>query len=395
MDYKEYLAVNVLNESQTVHYRMLSRALKIHSSRAKQCLYDFYSQQTKRKPASVTATYLLIGKRQVSGQVNGFHSQQSDGIPPSSPPFPSSSMPDASQQSEAPVVTRVVILAKEADLDNAKATLTEISSIHIYSLSATPPKDLQTLSECSRRVMVDYASEDPLENWAQYGVIQNDRVWRRTRKGQPVTAPPAPSKPAPAPAAKPAAATVKPSPPASQETKPSTTKPSAPAPPKTESKPAPTLKRERSSIMSSFARTQPPKPKPAKQEEADTTPALSDDEADDAMDLSADPEPAAPEGKDKSTREAELRAMMDMSDDEPTPVGTPGADDRDAEMLDAPAPEAEPVKEEPEPEPQEPKSRVENGRRRGRRRIMKKKTVKDEEGYLGTFPHHYDRKDIY
>lgn len=26
---------------------------------------------------------------------------------------------------------------------------------------------------------------------------------------------------------------------------------------------------------------------------------------------------------------------------------------------------------------------VENGRRRGRRRVMKKKTVKDDEGYLG------------
>lgn len=37
-----------------------------------------------------------------------------------------------------------------------------------------------------------------------------------------------------------------------------------------------------------------------------------------------------------------------------------------------------------EPEP-EPTVTVENGRRRGKRRVMKKKTVKDEEGYLGKF----------
>lgn len=37
----------------------------------------------------------------------------------------------------------------------------------------------------------------------------------------------------------------------------------------------------------------------------------------------------------------------------------------------------------PKPEEPEPSIIVENGRRRGRRRVMKKKTVKDEEGYLG------------
>lgn len=35
-----------------------------------------------------------------------------------------------------------------------------------------------------------------------------------------------------------------------------------------------------------------------------------------------------------------------------------------------------------EPEPAETVT-VSNGRRRGRRRVMKKRTVKDEEGYLG------------
>jgi DNA polymerase delta subunit 3 len=37
----------------------------------------------------------------------------------------------------------------------------------------------------------------------------------------------------------------------------------------------------------------------------------------------------------------------------------------------------------PESTQDEPTVTVENGRRRGRRRVMKKKKVKDEDGYLG------------
>jgi DNA polymerase delta subunit 3 len=37
----------------------------------------------------------------------------------------------------------------------------------------------------------------------------------------------------------------------------------------------------------------------------------------------------------------------------------------------------------PKEEEPEPTVTVQNGRRRGKRRVMKKKTVKDEEGYLG------------
>lgn len=46
-----------------------------------------------------------------------------------------------------------------------------------------------------------------------------------------------------------------------------------------------------------------------------------------------------------------------------------------------------------EPE-QEPTVIVENGRRRGKRRVMKKKTVKDEEGYLGEFHHNKQQTQV-
>lgn len=61
-------------------------------------------------------------------------------------------------------------------------------------------------------------------------------------------------------------------------------------------------------------------------------------------------------------------------------------------MPDAPATEEkqseayqlEKVETPKEDEP-EPTVTVHNGRRRGRRRVMKKRTVKDEEGYLGEY----------
>lgn len=50
----------------------------------------------------------------------------------------------------------------------------------------------------------------------------------------------------------------------------------------------------------------------------------------------------------------------------------------DSQQLEAQK-ESEP---EPEPEPKEEVT-IQGGRRRGKRKIMKKKTIKDDEGYLG------------
>jgi DNA polymerase delta subunit 3 len=59
-------------------------------------------------------------------------------------------------------------------------------------------------------------------------------------------------------------------------------------------------------------------------------------------------------------------------------------------LPDAPAVEEKPSEasqpekaETPQEDEPEPTATVQNGRRRGKRRVMKKKTVKDEEGYLG------------
>ncbi|KAG8628371.1 hypothetical protein KVT40_004244 [Elsinoe batatas] len=380
-DHNEYLAIHVLNESQTISYRQVSRALKLHSSIAKQCLFDFHSRQNRKHPASVHATYLLTGLRHPlpsQAPLDG------DNDVPMSSPYQSSqpSMSQNETQSSNPpaLPTRLVLITSEADLEKAKATLDEVTSIHIYSLSASPTRDLQTLTECNRRLNVDHYSEDPLEHWHKYGVIKNDRVWRRTRKGAPV---PPPEPPAPVKAAQPKAeektVAVPTSAPSSQNS--AKSKPDAP-----EKKP-PTLKKESSSLFKSFAKSKPPKPK-EKEKEEDSTPALSDEEADDAdlMDLdegsldnkdrqqsNVDP------GKSKKEREEELRKMMD-EDDEMADVDGASKAEIEAEKDDE---QAASEAEKPQ-EAEREQVQVQNGRRRGRRRVMKKRTVKDEEGYLVT-----------
>ena len=62
--------------------------------------------------------------------------------------------------------------------------------------------------------------------------------------------------------------------------------------------------------------------------------------------------------------------------------GTPDADSPMGDNEDVDQPSSQEVKKE-KPEPAEVVSNISNGRRRGRRRVMKKKSVMDEEGYFG------------
>ncbi|KAF4555611.1 DNA polymerase subunit Cdc27-like protein [Elsinoe fawcettii] len=388
-DYNEYLAIHVLNESQTISYRQLSRALKIHSSVAKQCLYDFHTKQNRKHAASIHASYLLTGLRNPpSSQTN----HDGDNDVPMSSPYQSSQpsiTQNETQSTSAPAPpTRVVLMASEAELEKAKATLDEVTSIHIYSLSPSPTTDLQTLTECNRKMTQDFYKEDPLESWSQYGVIQNPRVWRRTRKGAPV---PPPEVPSITTTTKPPVPRVEEKEPAPSTTSSQKSIDSTKSASKPDPKP-PALKKESSSLFKSFAKAKPPKPKDSqKEKEEDTTPALSDEEADDAdlMDLddgsldrpgteSSKVDPS----KSKREREEELRKMMD-EDDEMVDADGAGKGEVEREQAE----EADEAKEEEKSAPEvEDKGevKVENGRRRGRRRVMKKRTVKDEEGYLVT-----------
>ncbi|TKX19405.1 putative DNA polymerase subunit Cdc27 [Elsinoe australis] len=390
-DHNEYLAIHVLNESQIISYRQLSRALKIHSTLAKQCLYDFHARQNAKSSSTVHATYLLTGLRNpppTSSQPAP--TDDADGDVPMSSPY-QSSQPSFSQQEnhgaeQAAPPTRVVLIAREEDLQKAKASLDEVTGVHVYSLSPGPVRDLQTLSECDRKMAAEYYSEDPLEKWAQYGVIQNERVWRRTRKGLQV--PPPEISGAKVEKEKEGSNAKEEEGGSQGETKRDAKveeKAKGKDEDKKEDKKIPALKKESSSLFKSFAKTKAPKTKEKakEKEQEDTTPALSDDEADegDEMDLDegAEKESVVEPGKSRKEREEELRKMMEEDDDMVDAAGT-GAAEAEEQAKDEGAID-KPVEDLTEDKGE---VTVENGRRRGRRRVMKKKTVKDEEGYLVT-----------
>jgi DNA polymerase delta subunit 3 len=103
----------------------------------------------------------------------------------------------------------------------------------------------------------------------------------------------------------------------------------------------------------------------------------SDDDSDAVLALSK-PKSTNPKEEtarfERLAREARLRKLMEDDDD-----------DGDSAMSDAPPPKAEsPEIEDSQPEEsQEVEPVAPAGRRRGKRKVLKKKTLKDEEGYLG------------
>ncbi|KAF2861731.1 hypothetical protein K470DRAFT_281314 [Piedraia hortae CBS 480.64] len=382
----EYLAANVLNEQQQVNYRMLSRALKVHVNRAKTNLEDFYRSQNAKHAGSVHATYLITGTKQPA------LSQ------PSQPSQPSQDGDDAFMQSSPistqgtpeerhPVPLHSVVLAKQEDLEKAKSSFDKIESVHIYSLEANGLSDIQSLANCNRDMETRYAAEDPLLVWRQYGTIHNTEVKRRTLARKP-PAPEAARAPVKAEKAEKSPAKVEKPPAKEAESK---TKPpplvkqasrDSQGPSKSSSKPAEKSK-QNSALFKSFAKTKAPKAKePTPEDEPMNT--FSDEEAGpESMDVD-DPAPE-PAGKSKKDRKAELEAMMEMEDEEMEDVGDDeGAIDKAESAMEGDKDKAEPAKAEPAKEEKETMT-VENGRRRGRRRVTKKKTVKDEDGYLGTF----------
>jgi DNA polymerase delta subunit 3 len=299
-----------------------------------------------------------------------------------------------------------------------------ISSIHVYSLSPYRLQDLQTLTDIGRDLFnTVFITEDPLLHNKTYGVIQNSGVRRRAGKRPPISE---------APAAK--------FKPVKEDTKQSTetlTTPRTSNPPpmlkkENSSRPSsagstttasstrqPALKRDTSDIFKSFAKakskpkdenketdtsTNGDSPAPSGPEDVKMTDADEEGESEDEA-LFLDTKTRKPakkrpseEGdlrKEKHERAAKLRKMMD-SDDESKPIPakveeqrggankkeTEDADvawsDSDSEQAKATKLDAKSTKEEPTTASTEP------ARRRGRRKVVKKRTMKDEEGYLVT-----------
>ncbi|PTU17256.1 hypothetical protein P175DRAFT_0446436 [Aspergillus ochraceoroseus IBT 24754] len=381
-EYKKYLAENVLNERRTVTYRSLGRAFKVHSTLAKQMLYDFHHNENAKKTKSVDATYVLTGvpKAIESPVTNGAgatgRDENLDDIMPSSP-YISSSMPNQESAVDRIPVSSV-LLVRGGDLEDAKSTFESLSSIYIYSLQPTALQDLNVLTDVGREMLATHAKEDPLEYGKQWGMIQNKNVKRRTGTQPPPPPPPSNSTiPAKRPAqSEPSKTEPKrddvPKPSQRQEP-PSSTKPTEKAAP---------VKKEKGNLFSSFA-----KAKPKQKKEESSTPAARGAESVIVLDDASDEEPEElfPESKKPASnetretrkeREEKLKKMMEDDDDE------------DEEMPDIADPPEEPSnlidQAPPKQEDLKMEATVKGGRRRGRRQVMKKVVKKDSDGYLVT-----------
>lgn len=360
-------------------------------------LFEFHRQQNAKKPGSIHATYLLCGIRRKEETSAITVEKDGDDVHMQNSPF-MSSMPHMEGEQEVTAV-QTIILVKEEDLDKVTSSFEKLSSIHIYSLELGPLHDLQTISDATRKVTSIYGHEDPIEHGKIYGTIHNTDVRRRQgRRPSPQNAPLVPTQ-------RPKAAKEEPKSEKSESQKSTNAKPpqssatkdffnrtqsdEKPTPP-TSQKPtntAPTLKRDSSSIFKAFAKAKP-KPEatdssaaPSVQASAAADSPMKDISDDDEDDYVAPPQ-ASKDGVDRDRqarkeREAALRKMMEDDDEveiEQTSNESPAEVDGSEFVIDKSA-ESEP----------EPVVKVEDGRRRGKRRVMKKKTMKDEEGYLGMY----------
>ncbi|PTB39810.1 hypothetical protein M441DRAFT_27724 [Trichoderma asperellum CBS 433.97] len=385
-DTQKYLSDRLLSEEVPVTYRLLSRALNLRVNVAKQKLYEFYESQNASKANSIHATYLIYG------------SKTEDREPENGDAEMDNSAPEPELLSDYAPAKTVTIVAEDG-LKDALAEYEEVTSLHIYSLAPFPQRDLALLSDVSKSLSEYRKVEDAAKMLDTYGLIANPKARKKDRKGRPPV-----SVPAPAPSAHKAvkqetqSATPKPSQAekVKQETKEATSADTTPTS-SAGKKPPPSLKRGSSGgIMQSFARAaaKPPKPKPEpKPKEEDTSMALSDDGEADEEDLpdskSIDLEALK---RTRKEREEQLLRMMEDPEDEADEKEEPKNEDEneksDEEMEEASEPEPE-----PEPEPEQPKedkepaeviSNSSNGRRRGKRRVMKKKRILDDQGYMVT-----------
>lgn len=422
-DYKTFLATEVIGEQKTVSYRVVSRALKIHVNAAKCILYEFYQKENKKKTGSIYATYVISGQKKTpllsdSSETVAAAVEPNGDVPmPSSPPF-RSSMPDASQATqkleERPQVqVKSIVYCREENLDTMKQQFETITSIHIHSIAAHRISDLSSITETSRVVFDEYHSkQDPLTHNKQYGTIQNTHVWRRKGK-RPVNVDiPLPKIQAKVQAAAKAEMKGIGMKEAEKETTPAEdsrpTSRDSTTSKEVVNKSKINLKREGSSLFKAFAK-QSAKPK-LERKDTETSAAsdskmsgMADDdegEDDDAMFLdtgtsTSKKRPNEAAQKEKDERQAKLRKMMDDDAEEPEVPSVANETDINAdppaakagEDADAPEGDGDQVdwsdsdsekKKAAKKEAEVPK------RRRGKRKVIKKRTAKDEDGYLVT-----------
>ncbi|KAK8104914.1 hypothetical protein PG999_008273 [Apiospora kogelbergensis] len=379
-DLRKLLAQEVLALDKLVTYRTLSRSLKIHVNLAKELLYDFHKSQNAKEPGTVHATYLVYGTRKSPDAHDDDDVEMTDSV----------SDHDVSIFQAVP--TQTLALIREEALEETLQQYEEVKSIHVYSVALHHMRDIQFLSDAGEQVIeVSYEENFSVGANRTYGTIINPDTRKRARRAG-ASPPPEPAKPQPKPQVKQETKptiNIKAEPPKLTFGKPTANKPTAnTTAKKVATTSAPTLKRQGSSggIGQMFAKqaSKPKKPAAPKPKEEAPAPALSDEGEDDDEPMPEAKQAAEEDGKSRRDRQAELRRMMDESD---------GEEDGEESKSRPESPADEPMDE--DPAPPEPEAKADegpaevvastgDGRRRGRRRVMKKKQIMDDQGYLVT-----------
>ncbi|KAI9675175.1 MAG: hypothetical protein M1829_003535 [Trizodia sp. TS-e1964] len=286
-------------------------------------------------------------------------------------------MPDGCTNEEPSV--RHITLVGEENLEIVKQLFLKITSIHIYSLQPCPLKDFQILCNSAQLGI------DSLESRKIYGSIQNLEMKTRGRTA-----------PLPNPPAAPKATNSKP---ASKIEAVKELKQKAPevhaSVIKTQARQK-SLKRDSSDIFKAFSKTKPKLKGKESQSEATSpvadSPVASASEDDPMKDVGDDddddtfvPPPSRnlnkaesnSRAKEMARKKEELTRMMD-DNDEPMPDSSAPNEQDSQESIATDANQSQDTQ----------TSIVQpiqsSGRRRGKRRVVKKKTVKDAEGYIVT-----------
>lgn len=434
-DFKKYLTTEILSEERIISYRTLARALKVHVNVAKCMLYEFQEQENKKKSGSLHATYLIAGVKKRDQEdhhhrTNGTNNGEDEPMPPSSPPPFTSSMLETSERGsqqqnedrlEIPVKT--ITLLREEHLAHVKSQYDNITSIHIYSLSPHRIQDLVALTDTSRELYANhFVKEDPLIHNKTYGVIQNREV--RRRKGRrpvipqsaPVATKPQISKELSKGVSSRAAtlqqtSAVKKEEPTRPDSSGSITSTAA-------STKGPALKRDGSDFFKkAFGFGNKAKPKPTTKIDAELdastapsasgtdTPDVKDESEGESEDSALFLDTGTHRASTKSTKKrsndakrerddktAKLRKMMDSDDEEKAVPDVEEASGIKPTTGEVPSDDAEGNEEEvawsnsdSERKREQPETTITGPkRRRGKRKVMKKRTMKDEDGYLVT-----------
>ncbi|KAK6332378.1 hypothetical protein TWF696_003096 [Orbilia brochopaga] len=405
-EYTSFLAARVLNDQKLITYRLLSRELKIHVTKAKEYLAAFHESENRKKSGSCHATYVVTGlpKPVVPAPPKTDHDHDTY--------MESSPVPEPTQDSsEETVKTSSVILVAEEQLEEVKESLQEVTSIHIYSIEPGPLKDLLLVADASTELYSRFQDPEPVEKSKLYGTTLNKYIKKREGAAPPPPPPPSTKSSTyvvpvkkPSTAKEPAAAAAA-TPAATQNTKDSrkeakdffssarakkeeTAKTTQAADSSSSSKAKIPLKRGQSDLMSSFSNAQPKKTKQPEKEKSPPPP--------DFMDVDDD-EPEEQEPVDEEARAAEaakqeelrqkrmkdeedLRKMMDDDDEEP--MSSKPTDDSPPNSAPSDAAAASPAEDSPAPTPSA--SAAAPGRRKAKRKVTKKIRSKDENGYIVT-----------